>query len=87
VAEVEALLRRHPPSCPPFKALGYKEIVAHLRGETDLPTALELIQRHSRQFAKRQLTWFRQEKDIHWFAADDLDAMSRHIHACLAKKP
>ncbi|MCX6557786.1 MAG: tRNA (adenosine(37)-N6)-dimethylallyltransferase MiaA [Candidatus Aminicenantes bacterium] len=87
VAEVEALLKRHPPACPPFKALGYKEIVAHLRGETDLETALELIQRHSRQFAKRQLSWFRQEKDIQWFDPGDLDAMASHIRACIAKKP
>ena len=87
VAEVESLLRRHPFSCPPFKALGYKEIIAHLRGETDLETALELIQRHSRQFAKRQLSWFRQEKDIQWFDPGDLEAMARHIRACIAKKP
>jgi tRNA dimethylallyltransferase len=87
VAEVKELLKRYPPSCPPFKALGYKEIAAHLRGEFDLPTALELIQRHSRQFAKRQLSWFRQEKDITWFAPEDIDAMTRFISQCLEKKP
>ncbi len=87
LAEVKELLKRYPPSCPPFKALGYKEITAHLRGETDLPTALELIQRHSRQFAKRQLSWFRQEKDIHWFAPENIEAMSRFISQCLEKKP
>jgi tRNA dimethylallyltransferase len=87
LAEVENLLKRYPPSCPPFKALGYKEIVAHLRGETDLPTALELMQRHSRQFAKRQLSWFRQEKDIHWFVPENIEAITRFISQCLAKKP
>jgi tRNA dimethylallyltransferase len=87
LAEVENLLRRYPPSCPPFKALGYKEITAHLRGEIDLPTALELIQRHSRQFAKRQLSWFRQEKDIHWFAPENMEAIARFIGQCLTKKP
>ena len=87
VAEVQELLKRYPPACPPFKALGYKEIAAHLRGETDLPTALELIQRHSRQFAKRQLSWFRQEKDIHWFAANDMEAVFGFISQCLSKKP
>ena len=64
-----------PASCPPFRSLGYKEILAHLRGEMDLATATELIQRHSRQFAKRQLSWFRQEKDIHWFPAEDEGAI------------
>jgi tRNA dimethylallyltransferase len=87
LAEVKDLLKRYPPSCPPFKALGYKEIVAHLRGEIDLPAALELIQRHSRQFAKRQLSWFRQEKDIHWFAPENIEALTRFISQCLTKKP
>jgi len=87
LAEVEDLLKRYPPSCPPFKALGYKEIAAHLRGEIDLPAALELIQRHSRQFAKRQLSWFRQEKDIHWFVPENIEAITRFISQCLTKKP
>ena len=87
LAEVKNLLKRYPPSCPPFKALGYKEIAAHLRGETDLPAALELIQRHSRQFAKRQLSWFRQEKDIHWFAPENMEAITGFISQCLTKKP
>jgi tRNA dimethylallyltransferase len=87
LAEVKELLKLYPPSCPPFKALGYKEITAHLRGETDLPAALELMQRHSRQFAKRQLSWFRQEKDIHWFAPENIEAMTVFISQCLKKKP
>jgi tRNA dimethylallyltransferase len=87
LAEVEGLLKHYPPSCPPFKALGYKEIAAHLRGETDLPTALELIQRHSRQLAKRQLSWFRQEKDITWFTPENSEAIVRFINQCLTKKP
>ena len=87
VDEVRGLMGSHPASCPPFRSLGYKEILAHLRGETDLATAKELIQRHSRQFAKRQLTWFRQERDIHWFAAEDEGAIIAFIRQCLSKKP
>lgn len=87
VAEVKRLLENHPPSCPPFRSLGYKEIMVHLRGEIDLAAARELIQRHSRQFAKRQLSWFRQEKDIEWFAAEDHAAIMRFIKKCLSKKP
>ncbi len=85
--EVRELLKRYPPTIPPFKALGYKEIAAHLRGEMDLPAALELIQRHSRQFAKRQLSWFRQEKDIHWFTAENSEAVIDFISRCVAKRP
>jgi tRNA dimethylallyltransferase len=84
--EVRGLLRRYPADCPPFKALGYKEMAAHLRGEIGLPEALQAMQRHSRQFAKRQLSWFRQEKDIHWFMADDSEGIAAFISQCLTKK-
>jgi tRNA dimethylallyltransferase len=87
VDEVKRLLENRPPSCPPFRSLGYKEILAHLRGEMDLAAARELIQRHTRQFAKRQLSWFRQEKDIEWFAAEDTAAIKEFIKKCLSKKP
>jgi tRNA dimethylallyltransferase len=87
VDEVKELLEHHPPSCPPFRSLGYKEILAYLRGDTELAAARELIQRHSRQFAKRQLSWFRQEDDIHWFAADDEGAIIAFVQQCLSKKP
>lgn len=87
VEEVKKLLENHPPSCPPFRSLGYKEILTHLRGEIDLAAARELIQRHSRQFAKRQLSWFRQEKDISWFAGEDTAAIMEFIKKCLVKKP
>ncbi|TFG79954.1 MAG: tRNA (adenosine(37)-N6)-dimethylallyltransferase MiaA [Chrysiogenales bacterium] len=87
IDEVKRLLESHPPSCPPFRSLGYKEILSYLRGETDLATARELIQCHSRQFAKRQLSWFRQEKDIEWFAAEDKAAIMEFIKKCLSKEP
>jgi tRNA dimethylallyltransferase len=83
VAEVKALLRQRPATCPPFRSLGYKEILAHLRGEIDLATTTELIQRRSRRFAKRQLTWFRRETDIRWFPADDIEAMINSVRQCL----
>ncbi len=41
------------------QALGYKEAIEHVEGRRPLPETIELVQRHSRQFAKRQLTWFR----------------------------
>ena len=87
VDEVRGLRELHPASCPPFRSLGYKEILSFLRGDTDLAAAKELIQRHSRQFAKRQLSWFRQEKDIHWFPAADEGAIIAFIQQCLSKKP
>lgn len=49
-----------------MQGLGYKEILAYLEGECDLEQAVYLVKRDTRHFAKRQLTWFRREKDVIW---------------------
>lgn len=49
-----------------MQGLGYKEILAYLDGEYDLEQAVYLIKRDTRHFAKRQLTWFRRERDVIW---------------------
>lgn len=49
-----------------MQGLGYKEILAYLEGEITLDDAIYLIKRDTRHFAKRQLTWFRREKDVIW---------------------
>ena len=68
VSEVQGLLEGGvPKEANSLKAIGYKEIVAYLNGETDLKTANELIKRNTRRFAKRQLTWFKRYDDFHWF--------------------
>lgn len=69
VAEVRQLLQAgvHD-AVKPLQAIGYKEIVSHLRGELTLEAAAELIKRNTRHLAKRQLTWFRREPDVHWVA-------------------
>lgn len=48
------------------QALGYKEFLPYLRGEEDLETAVDRLKRETRRYAKRQLTWFRREPDLHW---------------------
>ncbi len=50
----------------PFESLGYKQAVAHLRGEIDLDTASEATEIGTRQYAKRQRTWFRRDARIQW---------------------
>ena len=50
-----------------MQAIGYKEIVSALRGETDLDTAVALIKQSSRRYAKRQWTWFRHDPRVQWF--------------------
>ncbi len=49
-----------------LKALGYREMAAYLRGETGLEEAAEATRQHHRRYAKRQLTWFKADKRIHW---------------------
>ena len=56
-----------------MKAIGYKEIFPYLRGEMSLEEALYILKRDTRHFAKRQLTWFRKDGRIRWFAAENYD--------------
>ncbi len=49
------------------QAIGYKELLAHLRGEYDLATAVSLVKQATRRFAKHQVTWFRKDPRIRWF--------------------
>ena len=68
-----------------LQTVGYKELFAYLDGEYDLDRAIELIQQNTRHYAKRQMTWFRRDKEIHWLNANDdyeknisiIDAMLR----------
>lgn len=67
VAEVAGLIERYGPQLPLLKTLGYGEIQAYLQGECSLVQAQDLIALHTRQFAKRQRTWFRGDGALHWF--------------------
>lgn len=72
VQEVSALLDHGVgPGCISMQGLGYKEIASYLRGEVPLETAVSELKRDTRRFAKRQLSWFRHMKDIHWVDMTD----------------
>lgn len=49
-----------------MNGIGYKEVLEYLAGNISLAPTIELIKQHTRQYAKRQMTWFRRIKDIHW---------------------
>ena len=67
-----------------LQTVGYRELFAHFDGEYDLPRAIELIQQNTRHYAKRQLTWFRRDPQIHWLNAnDDYEKNSTIIDALL----
>jgi tRNA dimethylallyltransferase len=57
-----------PENAKPFNFIGYRELRSHLRGELSLDAARSAIQQGTRQYAKRQLTWFRRESNVHWLA-------------------
>lgn len=58
-------------NCQAMQGIGYKEIVRHLQGEIDAGTATENIKQATRNFAKRQLTWYRKMPYITWFDVND----------------
>jgi len=54
-----------------LNTVGYKELFDHLEGKTTLPEAIRLIQLHTAQFAKRQMTWFRKDSAVEWMTAGE----------------
>lgn len=65
--------------CPPFKALGYKWALKSLKGEVSLEEAIRLTQRDTRHYAKRQITWFKKEKGVHWFLPEEKEKIIKFI--------
>jgi len=74
IAETEALLAKYGPTARPLTSLGYKQAVQFLRGEVDHETALRAAQQAHRNYAKRQMTWFRREPEVHWLAGFGSDS-------------
>jgi len=81
IAETERLLAKYGEQARPFASLGYKQALQFLRGELDRESALSAAQQAHRNYAKRQITWFRREPDVHWLAGfgDDLDIQAEGI--------
>jgi tRNA dimethylallyltransferase len=74
IAETERLLEKYGEQARPLASLGYKQAVQFLRGEVDRESALAAAQQAHRNYAKRQITWFRREPDVHWLAGFGDDA-------------
>ena len=67
IEEIQGLLSSGiPEKCTAMQAIGYKEFVAALNGECTIEEAADQVRQSSRRYAKRQLTWFRRNKKIHW---------------------
>ena len=63
-----------PLSCTSVMAIGYKELMPYFQNEATLEECIEKLKRETRRYAKRQLTWFRRDKEIHWLYADEYDS-------------
>lgn len=66
-----------------FQGIGYKEFRPWLQQNCTLEEVREQIKLHTRQYAKRQMTWFRNQMPVHWYASSDLEAMKKDLAAWL----
>jgi len=69
-----------------LNTVGYKEIFSYLSGGCSLESAIGMIQQNSRRYAKRQLTWFNRDTDIHWFHPDDENEILNFVTQQVAHK-
>jgi tRNA dimethylallyltransferase len=82
VEEVRGLLERGiPPSAKPFEAIGYRHVIADLNSCSPREETIRIIQRDTRRYAKRQMTWFRKQADVTWFdGPGDTDEIKNKVY-------
>jgi tRNA dimethylallyltransferase len=81
VEETRALRAKYGDAARPLSAMGYKQALQFLRGEVDLNTAITSAAQAHRNYAKRQMTWFRREPDVHWLPGfgNDVEIQKRAL--------
>ena len=62
-----------------LNAVGYTELFDYFDGKADFESTIKLIKQNTRRFAKRQLTWFRKDKDITWLDTDKINSKNNEI--------
>jgi tRNA dimethylallyltransferase len=89
VEETRTLLEKYGEAARPLAALGYTQAVALIRGEIDLKTAVQAAQQAHRNYAKRQMTWFRREPDVTWLVGfgNDIRMQSDAIRKVVDMQP
>jgi tRNA dimethylallyltransferase len=76
VNEVDGLIKKYGDQCVAFDAIGYRETIDYLNGKTSLETAVEEMKINTWRYAKRQMTWFKRDKEIHWIRdAEDAEKL------------
>ena len=87
VDEVRELLTRgYSEKLKPLQSLGYKQVIEFIRGRCAWDRALDLINRDTWQYSKRQMTWFSADKTINWFAPDQIEEIQKTIETFHSEK-
>ena len=88
VEETRVLLEKYGPVARPLSALGYRQAVSFIRGEIDRKSAVQGAQQAHRNYAKRQITWFRREPDVFWLQGfgDDVALQKNAIEKITAER-
>lgn len=74
--EVQELIELGYESCQSMQAIGYKEIIPVIKNEMQLDEAITLLKQHSRNYAKRQMTWFTNKLNVHWLDREKMSLTS-----------
>nr|WP_242688971.1 tRNA (adenosine(37)-N6)-dimethylallyltransferase MiaA [Staphylococcus simiae] len=83
--EVQQLVDQGYETCQSMQAIGYKELIPVINGQMTLDDAVDKLKQHSRQYAKRQMTWFKNKMNVHWLDKENmtlqmmLDEITTHI--------
>ena len=64
--EIKQLVKRYGADCEALSAIGYRELIDHLQGNMSLEDAVARMKTNTWRYAKRQLTWFRKDRETHW---------------------
>jgi len=86
VEETRRLLEKYGDTIRPLGSLGYKQALQLLRGEIDSATAVQAAQQAHRNYAKRQMTWFRREPEVHWLSGFGDDPAIQQAAVALVEK-
>jgi tRNA dimethylallyltransferase len=81
IEETRELLSKYGESVWPMTSIGYKQVVELLKGKLDVEAAIRAVQQAHRNYAKRQMTWFRREPDVKWIAGfgDENDVIAQSV--------
>lgn len=86
--ETKNLLKKgYSPALKPMNSIGYRHMIRYLNGDWSLADTIRKLQRDTRKYAKRQLTWFRADPEYIWVAPENFDLLSKKIREFLAEIP